>query len=100
MQTSHGGNQPSGGNGRKMPEIKLRMPDEVSRGVYANTMLIQHSAQEFILDFALVMAGNGQVVARVITSPTHMKHILKAMEENVHKYEASHGRILPPAANV
>ena len=91
--------QGSGGNGHKLPEIKLRMPEAVSAGVYANTMLIQHTAHEFLLDFALVTGGNGQVVARVITSPTHMKQMVKAMEENVHKYEAVHGTIVPPAAN-
>jgi Protein of unknown function (DUF3467) len=92
--------QGSGGNGRRMPEIKLRMPEAVSGGVYANTMLIQHTPQEFVLDFALVTGGNGQIVARVITSPTHMKQMLKAMEENVHKYEAVYGPIVPPQASV
>ncbi len=92
--------QGSGGNGHKVAEIKLRVPEAVSAGVYANTMLVQHSAHEFVLDFALVMAGNGEIVARVITSPAHMKQIVRAMEENIHKYEASQGRIDPPAVNV
>jgi hypothetical protein len=89
-----------GGNGHRLPEIKLRMPEAVSGGVYANTMMIQHTPHEFVLDFALVTGGTGQIVARVITSPTHMKQILKAMEDNLHKYEAAHGRIVPPATNV
>jgi len=92
--------QGSGGNGHRIPEIKLRMPEAVSAGVYANTMLIQHTTHEFVLDFALVTGGNGQVVARVITSPAHMRQMVNAMEDNVHKYEAAQGRIVPPDANV
>ena len=72
------------------------MPESLSAGVYANSMVIQHSAQEFILDFALVMAGNGQIVSRVITSPGHMKLIAKAIEENIQKYEEMYGPIQPP----
>ena len=84
-----------GGNGRQRPEIKLRIPEAVSAGVYANSMVIQHTAQEFVLDFALMTAGNGQVVARVITSPAHMRQIVKAIEENIAKYEQTHGPIKP-----
>jgi len=68
----------------------------MSGGVYANSMVIQHSAQEFILDFALMTSGNGQVVSRVITSPGHMKQIAKAIEENLQKYEEMYGPISQP----
>jgi hypothetical protein len=90
------GQQP-GGNGHRHPEIKLRMPESVSSGVYANSMLVQHTGQEFILDFALLTAGNGQVVARVVTSPGHMKQIAKAIEENLRKYETMYGSIASPS---
>ena len=96
MATGGQPGQQSGGNGHKLPEIKLRMPEAVSAGVYANSMVVQHSLHEFILDFALVSAGNGQVVARVITSPGHMKQIVKAIEENIQKYEDTYGPIPSP----
>jgi hypothetical protein len=92
--------QPPSGNGQRHTEIKLRMSEAVSAGVYANSMVVQHSAQEFILDFALLSAGNGQVVARVITSPGHMKQIAKAIEENIQKYEQMHGPIPTPPGKV
>ncbi len=76
------------------------MPEAVGAGVYANSMVVQHTAQEFILDFALLSAGSGQVVARVITSPGHMKQIAKAIEENIHKYEEMHGPIPTPPGRV
>lgn len=84
------------GNGRRAVEVKLRVPESVSAGVYANSMLVQHTAHEFILDFALLTAGSGQVVARIITSPAHMKQIAKAVDENIRKYEEMHGPIGQP----
>ena len=97
MSISGQSGQPEhGGNGHRVPEIKLRMPESMSGGVYANSMVIQHSAQEFILDFALMTSGNGQVVSRVITSPGHMKQIAKAIEENLQKYEETYGPIPQP----
>lgn len=81
------------GNGRRAVEVKLRVPESVSAGVYANGMVVQHTAHEFILDFTLLTAGSGQVVARVITSPAHMKQIAKAVDENIRKYEEMHGPI-------
>jgi hypothetical protein len=92
------GNQQGGGNGHKTPELKLRMSEQVGAGVYANSMLVSHSPTEFILDFALITGGAGQVVARVITSPPHMKRVLAALEDNIRKYEAQFGPIKLPAA--
>lgn len=86
------------GNGHKKPDLKLRMSEQVSGGVYANSMVVSHSANEFILDFALVTGGAGQVVARVITNPTHIKRIVAALEDNVRRYETQFGPIRPPAA--
>jgi hypothetical protein len=73
----------------------LRVPESMASGVYANTMMVQHSPDEFVMDFAMVTGGNGQVVARVIASPSHMKRILEALADNIRKYEAAHGAIQP-----
>jgi hypothetical protein len=74
------------------------MSEQVAAGVYANSLVVQHTGQEFIMDFAMVTGGNGQVVARVITSPGHMKRVVQAMEENIQRYETTHGPIVPPPA--
>lgn len=95
MGGPQGGPQ-GGGNGHKKPELKLRIPEQVSAGVYANSMMVSHTPHEFVLDFAMVTAGGGQVVARVITNPTHIKMVVAALEENVRRYEAQFGQIKPP----
>jgi len=86
-----------GGNGHKKTEIKLRMSEQVGAGVYANSMMVQHTADEFVLDFAIITGGRGSIVARVITSPAHMRRIVAALEDNVKKYESLHGPIKPSA---
>ncbi len=83
------------GNGHKRTDLKLRVPEQLAGGVYANSMMVQHTSSEFVMDFAMVLGGNGQVVARVVTSPSHMKHIVEALTENLRKYETSHGSICP-----
>ncbi|NLV71245.1 MAG: DUF3467 domain-containing protein [Actinobacteria bacterium] len=89
------GTPDGGSNGHKRTDLKLRVPEQVAGGAYANSMMVQHTASEFVMDFAMVMGGNGQVVARVVTSPGHMKHIVAALTENIRKYEAAHGPIGP-----
>lgn len=74
-------------------EIKVKIPDEQMAGRYANMMGVQHSASEFVMDFAFVSGGVGQVVARIITSPSHMKRIVGALQENLSRYENTFGKI-------
>jgi hypothetical protein len=88
----------NGGNGHKSAGLKLRMPERLSAGVYANSLVVHHGPSEFVMDWALVAGGAGAIVARVITSPGHMKRVIQALEENVHKYETQFGPIeLVPA---
>ena len=81
------------GDGKRTTELKLRLPEQTASGVYANSMMVQHTGDEFVMDFAMVLGGAGTVVARVITSPRHAKRIAAALEENLKKYEATYGFI-------
>ena len=85
---------PNGGpRDGQVQEIKVTLPPEVATGVYTNGMLVQHTHDEFVMDFTMVVGGNGTVVSRVITSPAHMKRIMAALQDNLSRYEASHGVI-------
>ncbi|MFA6512403.1 MAG: DUF3467 domain-containing protein [Patescibacteria group bacterium] len=76
-------------------QIQIKLPDDVGKGVHANLMSVMHTKEEFIIDFILVNPAQrqGMVNARVVTSPGHAKRIAKALEENVKKYESTHGTI-------
>jgi len=80
--------------GKKMQrEIKIKFTDDVLKGVYANLMQITHTREEFVLDFANVFPPGGIVTARVIISPGHLKRIVKALGENMKKYEGKFGPV-------
>ena len=81
-------------------EINIKIEDEELKGRYANLLRIAHTGEEFILDFLFLQpqrAPQGQAVAtlrsRVITSPEHAKRILRALQENLRRYEDSFGVI-------
>jgi hypothetical protein len=81
------------GEGKQSTEIKVHLPQGIVGGVYANAMLVQHTNDEFVMDFTMVVGGNGTVVSRVITSPRHMKRMIAALQENLRRYEAAHGAV-------
>jgi hypothetical protein len=78
---------------KKPQEVGIKITDEILKGAYANNMVVAHSKEEFFVDFINVIPPQGIVTARVIISPGHMKRIIKALSENVSKYEAKFGEI-------
>jgi hypothetical protein len=87
-------------NDPQQHQIQIQIDAAQASGVYSNLMMISHRKEEFILDFLFVQpqrTPQGQSVAtlrsRVITSPEHMKRILKAIEENIGRYEQAFGPI-------
>ena len=71
---------------------------EVAQGTYANLAIITHSSSEFILDFIRVMPGmpKAGVQSRIVLAPEHAKRLLRALEENIGKYERAFGLIRMP----
>lgn len=76
-------------------KIEVKATDEALKGVYSNAMQISHTKEEFYLDFFLLHPPVGQLVQRLVVSPTHVKKILTALKENVDLYEKSHKPIKP-----
>ena len=66
--------------------------------IYANFALISHSASEIIMDLAQMLPNQprARVKARVITTPLNAKLLLRALQENLAKYEATYGEIVLP----
>ena len=74
-------------------EIKIKAKDEELKGSYSNLTRVFHTKEEFILDFFLVSPPEGILASRVIMSPGHLKRLIKALEENISKYEDRFGKI-------
>ncbi len=76
-------------------QLNIELSEEVAQGVYSNLAIITHSSSEFVLDFVRVMPGvpKAQVKSRIILTPEHAKRLLGALNDNVLKFEAMHGKI-------
>ncbi|HEY41264.1 MAG TPA: DUF3467 domain-containing protein [Dehalococcoidia bacterium] len=79
----------------KTMEIKVKMPDNLMGGVYANNVIISHTKEEFIFTFLMVTPPQGIVTSRVIMSPSHTKRLANALQENIKRYETNIAKIEP-----
>jgi hypothetical protein len=75
----------------KPSDIKVKVADDVLKGCYANTLLVAHTAEEFVLDFILSLPPQPVCNARVIIHPGHLKRVIAALQQNLALYEAAHG---------
>lgn len=76
-------------------QLQIELKEDVAQGTYANLAVITHSSSEFIVDFVRVMPGvpKAGVKSRIILAPEHAKRLLRALEENIGKYERTFGPI-------
>ncbi len=79
----------------KEGQINVELSEEIAEGVYSNLAIINHSASEFVLDFIKIMPGvpKARVKSRIVLTPQHAKRFLRAMQDNVARFEAQHGEI-------
>jgi hypothetical protein len=78
---------------KEQKDVKVFIPNELKGGVYANSMVISHTQEEFILDFLMITQPDGALTARVVVSPGHVKRIFNALSENIKNYEEKFGTI-------
>ena len=80
---------------KKQGQINIELDEKVAEGTYSNLAIINHSVSEFVVDFVNIMPGvpKNKVKSRIILTPQHAKRLLKALGDNVAKFENSHGEI-------
>ena len=90
-------------------QLQIELKEDIAQGTYANLTVITHSSSEFIVDFICVMPGmpKASVKSRIVLAPEHAKRLLRALEENIGKYERTFGFIrlldeqsIPPMTNL
>lgn len=79
----------------KPGQINIELDEKVAEGIYSNLAIINHSVSEFVIDFVSIMPGTpkSKVKSRIILTPQHAKRLLKALGDNVSKFEKNHGEI-------
>lgn len=76
-------------------QLNIELSEELAEGIYSNLAIITHSNAEFVVDFINVMPGapKAKVKSRIVLTPQHAKRLLKALAENVKKFEQVNGPI-------
>ena len=76
-------------------QLNIELDEKIAEGTYANLAIINHSVSEFVVDFVNVMPGTpkAKVKSRIIVTPQHAKRLMKALAENVSRFEKAHGEI-------
>jgi len=80
---------------KKQKQINIELDEKTAEGVYSNLAIINHSASEFVIDFISMMPGapKAKVKSRIVLTPQHAKKFLKALTDNVNRFEKAHGPI-------
>ncbi|MDY6965592.1 MAG: DUF3467 domain-containing protein [Halobacteriota archaeon] len=82
-------------------EINVEIPGNL-QPVYSNSIQINHKDDEFTLSFVqmIPMTNKGHMKAVVAITPKHAKRLLRALQDNIKKYEGRFGEIeLPEEKN-
>lgn len=76
-------------------QLNIEISEEIAEGEYANLAIITHSHAEFVIDFVNVMPGTpkSRVKSRIILTPQHAKRFMKALIENIDRFEEVNGDI-------
>lgn len=80
---------------KKKGQINIELDEKTAEGIYSNLAIINHSVSEFVVDFVSIMPGSpkAKVKSRIILTPQHAKRFLKALNDNVNRFESAHGEI-------
>lgn len=82
-------------NNNQEGQINIELDEQTAEGIYSNLAIINHSNTEFVLDFISIMPGvpKAKVKSRIVLTPQHAKRLLKALGENIHRFENTHSEI-------
>ena len=75
------------------PPSPPRVDPATSQGAYATGLVVLHTRDEFMLDFIAGFASPPRIVGRVIATPVFLKRMLKALLDNLGRYEQAFGAI-------
>lgn len=76
-------------------QLNIEISEDMAEGQYANLAIITHSHAEFVIDFVNIMPGTpkSKVKSRIILTPQHAKRFMKALTDNINRFEQANGKI-------
>ena len=78
--------------------IKINLPKDDSVLQYSNVVIVNHSLEEFVVDFGRGLPGNEQVdiKSRIVLTPRNAKLFAELLVGHVKHYEETFGEITMP----
>ncbi len=78
-------------------QMAIEIPANLE-AIYSNFALITHSPSEMILDFARLLPNmpKARIYSRIVMTPMNAKLLLRALGENISRFEAQYGEIVVP----
>ena len=78
-------------------QLRLEIPANLN-ATYANAVMVSQTTSEIVFDFLQVMPNDprARALTRVVMTPTNAKLFLKALENNLSRYEEKNGEITLP----
>ncbi len=82
-------------NPQQGDKLNIELNEEVAEGTYSNLAIISHSNSEFVFDFIKVLPGlpKAKVKSRIMMTPQHAKRLMRALQDNISKFESQQGEI-------
>jgi hypothetical protein len=79
----------------KGQQVQIKADEKELLGQYANLVVLHHNAEEFTLNFVYVFpsVAQGKLVSSMIVTPAHAKRLMRALQENISRYEAQFGTL-------
>jgi hypothetical protein len=82
-------------------QLNIELSEEMADGTYANLAIVTHSFAEFVIDFVNVMPNvpKAKVKSRIVMTPQHAKRVMRALIDNIKRFETQYGTIKDQETN-
>ena len=76
-------------------QVQIKADEKELQGQYSNLVMLHHNQEEFTFNFIYIFpnGAQGKLLASMIVSPGHAKRIMRALGENISRYESLFGPI-------
>src|SRR5580658_10075376 len=79
----------------KQQQAQIKADEKELLGQYSNLVVVHHNAAEITLNFIYMFptVAQGKLVGSMILNPRHAKRLMRALQENIARYEAQFGAL-------
>jgi len=72
---------------------QIKIQDNFAGSEYTNIAQAGYTKEEVLLTFLNVVPPAGRVVGKIMTSPGHLKRIIRLLQDTMKRYEDQYGEV-------